>query len=72
MCQVTSDPYSDTRAVALSDQDFATGSLQRESYARQSKLFTASRDLIVRKVGSLNEEALERLVGAIVGLLKAP
>lgn len=42
LCQITSNPYSDQRAVALSDEDFRTGSLRVKSYARPGKLFTAN------------------------------
>ncbi len=33
LCQITSNPYSDSRAVQLSETDFQSGSLQRVSYA---------------------------------------
>lgn len=48
--QVTSKPYGDTWAIKLEDTDFSTGSLRILSYARPGKLFTANRDLIVRKL----------------------
>jgi len=34
LCQVTGSPYSDPAAIRLDDSDFATGSLQRVSFAR--------------------------------------
>jgi mRNA interferase MazF len=34
LCQITSTPYGDPRAVPLADDDFATGSLRIASYAR--------------------------------------
>ena len=43
LCQVTSKPYSDARAIKLEDASFAAGSLRTTSYARPGKLFTASR-----------------------------
>ncbi len=70
LCQITSNPYSDARAIKLSEKDFHTGSLRVESYARPGKLFTANRDLIVRQVGSLNDESFQRAVGAVVQLLR--
>lgn len=71
LCQVTSNPYSDLRAIALSDEDFDTGSLQRNSYARPGKLFTANQDLLVAQVGELKEASHKCVVSAIVGLLQA-
>lgn len=70
LCQVTSNPYADLRAVELSATDFARGSLQRTSYARPGKLFTASGTLIVRQVGTLRPETLARIVEGAVSLLR--
>ena len=44
LCQVTSNPYSDPKAVTITDDSFAKGSLQKISYARPGKLFTANRE----------------------------
>jgi mRNA interferase MazF len=70
LCQITSNPYSDAWAIKLSEKDFRTRSLRVESYARPGKLFTANRDLIVRQVGSLKDESFQRVVGAVVQLLR--
>ena len=72
LCQVTSKPYGDSRAIALSNEDFASGSLRIASAARPGKLFTASHDLMVARVGVLHEEPFARIVAAIVGLLQPP
>ncbi|MBA2617890.1 MAG: type II toxin-antitoxin system PemK/MazF family toxin [Rubrobacter sp.] len=71
LCQVTSNPYSDPRTIRLSSEDFQTGSLRRDSYARPGKLFTANHGLIVRQVGDLSDEALQRIVGVVVRLLQS-
>ena len=34
LCQITSNPYADPRAVEVGTGDFETGGLQRTSYAR--------------------------------------
>ena len=70
LCQVTSNPYSDPRAVRLSATDFQTGSLQRESYARPGKLFTASRGLFRVQAGSLETTVFERVLKAVVEILQ--
>lgn len=71
LCQVTSNPYADPRTIRLSSEDFQTGSLRRDSYARPGKLFTANHGLIVRQVGDLSDEALQRIVGVVVRLLQS-
>lgn len=71
MCQITSNPYSDVRAISLTDESFTSGSLQKKSYARPGKLFTAHADLIVSDIGILKIEPLTALVEAVVSLLRA-
>ena len=71
LCQITSNPYSDPRAVPLSQGEFRTGSLQRPSYARPGKLFTANQNLLVAQVGCLTDDALRRILTAVTNLLTA-
>jgi mRNA interferase MazF len=71
LCQVTSNPYGDARAIALVDASFAEGSLRVTSYARPGKLFTANRDLIVGEVGHLTREAFTQTIEAVVEILRA-
>lgn len=71
LCQITSNPYADARAVALADEDFRTGSLRITSYARPGKLFTANHDLMVAQVGNLKNEPFKRLIATVVNLLQA-
>ena len=68
---MTSKSYSDTRAVTIDEEDFTKGSLQVTSYARPGKLFTANRDLIASEMAVLKPESLQRLVDAVVDLLRA-
>jgi mRNA interferase MazF len=69
LCQVTSNPYSDSRAVKLTDSDFQSGSLRTVSYARPAKLFTAHQSLIAAQVGVLRDDPLQQVIEAIVRLV---
>jgi mRNA interferase MazF len=62
--QITSNPFADSRAVEITDADFADGGLQRLSYPRPGKLFTAHQGLFAGNAGALH---VERLVAAIRG-----
>jgi len=53
-CQITSNPYADSLAVKISEADYFSGGLQRTSYARPGKLFTASEGLFSSTPGELN------------------
>ena len=71
LCQVTSRPYGDARAIELDDTSFEAGSLRVTSYARPGKLFTASRDLIVAQVGALKSGPFRQIIDSVVNLLGA-
>ena len=70
LCQITSKPYADSRAVELLDTAFSEGGLQLASYARPGKLFTAHASLIRSVAGELNDAAHQRVLNAVVALLR--
>ena len=70
MCQITSRPYADPRAVELGLDSYAQGGLSRVSYARPGKLFTANAHIITRHAGLLKREPLRAVVDAVMDLLR--
>ncbi len=72
LCQVTSKPYGDARAIELNQNDFATGGLRVRSYARPLKLLTAHESLFVDTVGKLHLSSLEKIVRALIAALETP
>lgn len=70
LCQITSSPYSDARAVTLSDADFASGGLRLVSYARPAKLFTAHESLFVFEAGVLRAVALRKITDEVVAIIQ--
>ena len=70
LCQITSNPYGDTRAIMLEDASFAVGALRVVSYARPGKLFTANSSLIVTQVGTLKTASFQHIIEAVVALLQ--
>jgi mRNA interferase MazF len=70
LCQITSKPYADPRAVPLRAADFATGSLHVDSYARPGKLFTAHQSLLSAEAGRLRGESLVQVINAVILLLR--
>ena len=71
LCQITSNPYNDSSAVALTAESFAAGGLPRASFVRPVKLFTASESIVVRSVGRLTGLAHRKVVEAITHVLEA-
>ena len=70
LCQVTSKPYADARAVELTDNDFVQGSLRITSYARPAKLFTAHESLFVSEVGVLSVGSLKKITDEVVAVIQ--
>jgi mRNA interferase MazF len=70
LCQITSVPYGDPRALSLGDADFAIGALRVASYARPGKLFTAHQRLMVASIGQLKPTPLQHIIDAIIATLR--
>jgi mRNA interferase MazF len=69
-CQITSNPYSDPRALALTEQDFANGRLAHTSYVRPGKFFTAHADLMEQIVGTVKPDFLGRAREAVIQVIR--
>ncbi len=70
LCQITSISYGDPIAETLTAPDFSSGGLHVDSFSRPGKLFTAHSGLLVRSVGRLNDAAIQRILNAVVNLLR--
>ena len=53
LCQVTSKAYGDDKAILISENDFESGRLRVDSFARPGKLFTAHESLFHGEAGRL-------------------
>ena len=70
LCQITSKPYGDAKAIEVKDDSLKTGSLRVISYVRPGKLFTANHSLIAMQVGTLKAEKFKRVIEAVIDLLQ--
>jgi mRNA interferase MazF len=71
VCQVTSNAYADRDAVRLGEEDMASGSLSRASFARPGKLVTIHESVIRSEVALLTAGAFARLIYATTAVLHA-
>lgn len=71
LCQITSNPYSDARAIKIKEVDFASGSLIQTSYARPGKLFSANTSIIVKDVGMLEQTKFTSVVNAVIEIIRS-
>ena len=69
-CQITSNPYADVLAIALAQVSFDEGGLQRDSFIRPGKLFTANEDLFASVAGRVRRDLLDAARAAVVALIR--
>ena len=70
LCQITSKSYADSCAIELTQAAFEQGSLQRVSYARPSKLFTANESLFAGVAGRIKAVNQQLVINQIMQLLR--
>jgi mRNA interferase MazF len=54
LCQITSQQNGDAFAIPLVSGDFVAGNLPIASNIRPTRIFTADKNIILRKTGALN------------------
>ncbi len=70
LCQITSQNVSDSYAVPITNTDFSSGGLNRNSNVRPNRLFTADGNIILYKVGQLKPEKLAEVIAKIIEILQ--
>jgi mRNA interferase MazF len=68
LCQITSQAKKDKFVVAITNRDFTTGALPVQSYVRPNRIFTADKNIIIRKAGSLNPAVTKKIIQQVVSI----
>ncbi len=69
LCQITSQASHDSDTVALREAEFGTGGLNRPSFVRPARLFTADRSLVLYVAGTLRPETVNEVTARLVTIL---
>jgi mRNA interferase MazF len=70
LCQITSVARNDDYAVPIDTADFESGTLPVKSFVRPSKIFTASRQLVLYSACRLQPEKMRKITAEIVRILE--
>ena len=70
LCQITSQQVKDRFSVPLASVDFAEGSLPVTSNIRPNRIFTADKNIISYKSGSVKAEVIQKVVQVIIDILR--
>ncbi len=69
LCQITSQFVKDNYAIALAENSFKQGSLNKPSNIRPNRLFTADKSIIVRTVGMVNPEITKEVINKLFEII---
>jgi mRNA interferase MazF len=62
LCQITSKPYDDRLAIPLSNTDFSQGGINKASFIRIGKLFTANASIMIGVAGKIQSGKLTEVL----------
>lgn len=71
LCQITSNAFSDPTAIEIRADDLHRETLRMSSFARPSKLFTASESLVSWTVGELELDKFDDVLNAVIDIFRA-
>ncbi|MCK9391690.1 MAG: type II toxin-antitoxin system PemK/MazF family toxin [Syntrophales bacterium] len=69
LCQITSSLKSDRYSVPITDSDFILGSLNKNSFVRPNRLFTAETQIVIKVAGRLSSPKTEEVVNKITDII---
>ncbi|MEK7128607.1 MAG: type II toxin-antitoxin system PemK/MazF family toxin [Patescibacteria group bacterium] len=69
LCQITSQTIKDKYSVAIKKTDFVSGSLSVNSNVRPNRIFTADKNIIFYKVGSIKENKTKEVIQKIIEIV---
>lgn len=70
LCQITSQNSKDIHAISLVSTDFLNGSLPVDSFIRPTRLFTADKNIIIRKAGLVRAKTIHEVIQTIITLIQ--
>ncbi|GGM77712.1 mRNA interferase PemK [Dyadobacter beijingensis] len=70
LCQITSQSSRDIYAVPLLVTDFLSGSLPVNSFIRPIRLFTADKNIVIRKAGFVRAKTMKEVVQTILRVIQ--
>jgi len=69
LCQITSKGRTDMHAIQLEKNDFEKGQLKDTSNIRSNKIFTANKEVILYKVGTIKAKKIKEVEEAVIKIL---
>jgi len=71
LCAISSQKRNDNYMITLLNNDFSNGSIDRDSYIRTNRLFTADSNIIINKRGTITKRKLEEVLHKIIEIVQS-
>jgi len=68
LCQITSQQTKDKYAIPLKEKDYRFGKLAVPSNVRPNRIFTADKNIIIKKIASLDEVVVNVVMQKIIAI----
>ena len=68
LCQITSQLNNDKSAIHITSSDFKNGALPVSSYIRPTRIFTADKNIIIRKAGTVQSSIASQVSQILIKL----
>jgi mRNA interferase MazF len=70
LCQITSKTIKDIYSVSVDSDDFKSGNLKQQSNIRPNRIFTADKNIILKKVGKISTSKYNEVLEVLFEILK--
>jgi len=70
LCQITSKTIKDIYSISVDSDDFISGNLKQQSNIRPNRIFTADKNIILKKVGKINTSKYNEVLEILFEILK--
>lgn len=70
LCQITSQFVKDSYSLSVRNSDFVKGSLERISNVRPNRLFTADKNIIIRKAGTIHKNKINEIMSKLLSIIQ--
>lgn len=69
LCQITSKNIKDNYSIPIINDDFSSGSLHQNSNIRPNRIFTADKNIILKKVGKIKQSKFVEVSQTVIDLI---
>jgi len=71
LCQITSKTVKDFYSITLTSKDFTSGNLNKTSNIRPNRIFTADKQIVLKRIGRINSFKISEVINRVVKILNS-